>query len=271
MYSGAAVVIAYFLYSYGKNNPDPSLAAVVSDGINPNWEKDPIVVAARSRDIMKTPQIYPVCEVWNDRLQVYLGTGDVESDRSIDACFDKNPNSHPRYTSAQDIFTYPDEDALFTEPPSNAGTCLFSNSDPDPSTSFFTVTNFPGFQQPVNRSTRLCFAAGETPATAGRLFKRNDGHTFVQPGATVSTNVNGAVTYAPLATRCEEFVDGDSSLYHYWQYGPNTSPDVLAANSEASCVSLTTPSRVTRWRDADAFSFMNPFTQTNVQIKTGVY
>lgn len=264
--SATAVGIVYLMYQIGKKQQDAKKSENGEhSGISDNWGKDPVIAENHNRNLIESETPYPTCQVWNEKWQLFLDTGDAESNLSKNACFTKFSDSdNPRYLTSPTDITYKREDPL-QEDPSLAGTCYFYEppNPPDfPNESYTTFPNLGGLT-PVNRSTRLCFASGETPDKAGRYFS-SGGKVTWQPFFLVPGNENNAQPYP----RCEKYgqysVAGHTAIASGWGIDSTTS----ALNTVESCLAASPDNR---WRDETSIVFTNPFNKTMVTMKNEVY
>lgn len=273
IWSGAAVVIGYGLYAYGKRMLVSSdIDRRQDSGIDPGWKDDPVIASATKNNQIPGRK-FPVCEIWNDDLQVYLDSGLPYP--SADLCFATYTDDalNARFSTSESDMYFRRQDP-FQETPDNAGTCFFQGT----SGGTYTFPDYgevaPGVPMtPVNRSARLCFAAGQTAPDAGRMFiRKRDKQTIIQPGVTVSGTFgpdNRGLSAAPLKTECEQLIV-DSNNQKYWTIA---FPGIAGITDMTTCLARGTVSQPTRWRDVDAgsFVFTNPNTKARVQINATVY
>lgn len=172
--SAVTVGVVYYLYEKGKDIlKGPAYTDPGKDGIDPNWKTGNKIGLKGKVDTHDT--LRPSCQVWNDDQQVFLNAGypQWDKDNSGAACFTNIPQTfkHVRFVKDDGTILFREEDPL-KEDPSERGICYFFNG---------TKFNAFPFFAPVNKSRRLCFAAGETFADQGQIFTRNDGVTFYNP------------------------------------------------------------------------------------------
>lgn len=273
---------ALYMYEKGKQK----LQGVSQSGIDPKWN-DPVITDRHDRHLQEGQQIYPSCQVWDDVYQVFIDTGNTTANASQDACFQAyTDDQNARYLvgpgTGQTIWR---RENGITEPQSANGQCWFqSSTDPGPWTSDPPVVF--GQLVPPNRSSRLCFASGETPDTAGRYFIQNpktmDEVDFYQPAASFSADqmpqsVPLGAAGLPVP-RCEFHLDtritrdfihkhnvAFSDNFVAWMYDPDL-PQTMHECLDAS--SSTTP---TRYADGKSFIFKNSMTGQIVQLTDEVY
>lgn len=277
--AGSVVV---YMYQKGKQK----LQGKSDSGIDPKWN-DPVITERHDRQLQEGKQSYPSCQIWDDVYQVFIDTGDANANASQDACFSRYTDAqNARYIVGPGIGqTIWRRGNGIIEPDSANGQCWFQAAgDPGPWTSNPPVVF--GQLVPPNRSSRLCFASGETADTAGRYFVQNpntgNAVTYYQPAASFTadqppeTHPLGA-TDLP-ATRCEFNLDSRITrdfLHEHsiplsnnivaWFYDPS-----LPQNMEG-CLAASSSTTPTRYADGESFIFKNTITGKIEQLKDEVY
>lgn len=262
--SAAVACLVYFAYERGKPLVK-DIKSVTGQGISVEW-KDPVLIERRDRNLQKSGQTLPACQVWDDTYQVFFNVKDLQAMGSQTECFRQHTvDVNPRFLAKDGTTTYLREDPL-SDPDNGAGTCWFQ-MDPtadDPKPPPFSFFNMAGTISAPNKSARLCFAAGETAEEAGRYFVGWTG-TLATMNPVVSYDNSGQNLPTP---RCERYgiipATGGSTITQLltWYHDgilPDTTMDACLANA-----SMTSP---VRWVDQESFIFKNPNTQDTVQMK----
>lgn len=161
--SVGTLIAGLLLYKRAKNNE--FAAAVKKDddeGIDPNWKSGAPIQSSGPVDTHDPHR--PSCQVWDDDIQLFVNSGDVDSDNSQQVCWQKNDDSkQPRYVDKDGKISFRTDDPL-SEPPGNRGICHFdSNGQDDTFPDIIAVA-------PPNRSERLCFAATGDPSEVPKWF-----------------------------------------------------------------------------------------------------
>lgn len=185
--SFAGLALAYVLYQASSDKAKKnSQTGDPNDGLDPNFKGKPINPDAPP-DYQN--QTLPACQVFNYDRQIYENSGHPDWNADPQKCFGQiAPAAKPRYVDKDGKYSYSVEDPL-KEDPSLAGKCFFDDGTG-------TYSSFPnlGGYTPPNRSSKLCFAAGQTVADAGHIFHQTGSTTTetnpVVPWETIAKNVS---------------------------------------------------------------------------------
>ena len=162
--SGLGLVAAYMIFTSGKKNKNTIFDP--TDGMDPNYPGGKKIDATQKVDTHDT--FRPSCQVFDQDSQLFVNAGNKLWDAQPSGCFANNDVSRkPRYVDADGNISFKESDPLY-EKNSEKGKCFFF----DGVNTFLSYPDYDGVT-PVNRSKRLCFAAGQTYNDAGRYFIRD--------------------------------------------------------------------------------------------------
>lgn len=233
--SAGTLIVGLFIYKRAK---EKQFAAAVQkdddEGIDPNWKHGAPI--ERSGPVDTHDSHRPSCQVWDDDIQLFVNSGDVDSDNSQQVCWQKNDDSkQPRYVDKDGNISFRTDDP-FNEPPEKRGVCHFDSSGQD--------DTFPDIiaVAPPNRSERLCFASTGDPSEVPKYFVNS---------------TTGQITFAPEYV-ADASVDGVGSLSDDYGVQLQSETDMTASFCEQKVpVVLTDGSLVNTWGNTAATMNLN--------------
>lgn len=261
--SAAALAAAYFLVQQGKSKAGYGK-------INPN---DPVDGLNNLKDVPLYPQngidTYdtrrPSCQTWDVASGIYINAGDPKKDANMTLCYQELDDSlHPRYIGADGKLHFKNEDNL-KEDPKEAGLCYFWNGT--------AMSNFAdvGTLNPVNRSSRLCFASSTPGNVAHHFIRHSDGQVIFSPQIAVGNNLvwdQGSQlvgrkwgTEPQSGGFCEEWTEVRNPAGRSLGFAWNVTDQSQNQKDVRGCATFKgTPALQTRWvdRDGGQFVFANP-------------
>lgn len=271
--SAAAAGAIFLIFQYAeKEDTAYKKNAQSLDGTDPNF-KGGNTITKTNKDTWDTK--LPSCQVWDSVYQAFVNSGDLESDSSAIACFDKNDDSNnPRYIDRDGSVHYRRKDPL-SEDPAEAGICFYNNNG--------TLTSKPslGGATPVNRSRRLCFASGTTALKPVYFERLRDSEVFFAPGqyARARSALPWATPFPDLGTEldlpakgpfCMQYGNSyDSRIKSYTSIGQQFWYTTTTRQLDTVDQCLNDPSVNRKWVDPDTnkIAFNSPFGDGRLEEK----